>query len=128
MDKFNITYKNKVVGRINSALVEKQNLSDVTLDEIKFKHGVKRFLMDLLAGINIKNNPKRVKILQNGIMNIEYELQDLWGFPRDIKFHKFWELPQCRCPKMDNEDSYPSGYYVINELCPLHGVPDDIYS
>lgn len=52
---------------------------------------------------------------------IEFELQELWGFPMDIKYHKFWERPRCKCCKMDNEERAGTGYYIINENCPLHG-------
>jgi len=121
MDNFDIIYKNKVIGKINSALVETLNISDLTLEKIKLKHGVKKFFVDWLTDLNIKDNPGTAKTLQNVITNIEFELQDLWGFSRDIRYHKFWELPQCQCPKLDNEDRYPFGHYFINESCPLHG-------
>ena len=51
----------------------------------------------------------------------EYKLQDLWGFDRDSRYHKFWEIPSCQCPKMDNDDAYPTGYYTISGACKLHG-------
>jgi hypothetical protein len=51
----------------------------------------------------------------------EFELQKLWGFPEDSKFHRFWHTPKCTCPKLDNDDNYPSGYYSINLQCKLHG-------
>lgn len=51
----------------------------------------------------------------------EFRLQNAWGFDRDIKFHRFWDRPKCKCPKMDNDDRYPTGYYVIVSNCPLHG-------
>lgn len=36
------------------------------------------------------------------------------------KYH-FWIRPKCTCPKLDNDDRYPYGYYVVNMTCPLHG-------
>jgi len=51
----------------------------------------------------------------------EFKLQDLWGFERDRNYHKFWNIPSCQCPKMDNDDVYPTGYYVISAACKLHG-------
>ena len=51
----------------------------------------------------------------------EFALQKLWGFSEDYKFHRFWDMEGCKCPKMDNDDSYPTGYYVTIEDCPLHG-------
>lgn len=51
---------------------------------------------------------------------LEYHLQDLWGFPRDSAYHKSWEYPGCTCPLMDNVDGYP--YIQHRNLgCPVHG-------
>jgi hypothetical protein len=55
------------------------------------------------------------------ITDIEFTLQELWNFEKNINFHKFWETPKCRCAKMDNDDNYPYGYYSISGGCPLHG-------
>ena len=52
---------------------------------------------------------------------IEYELQDAWGFDRNKNFHRHWNRPGCLCPSMDNEDRYPSGSYIYNTGCALHG-------
>lgn len=53
--------------------------------------------------------------------DLEFRLQKAWGFSQDINFHKFWERPRCTCPKMDNDDTYPYGYYTTSLDCPLHG-------
>ena len=62
-----------------------------------------------------------LKAWDNVCTNLEFSLQKAWGFSQDIKYHKFWDRPRCTCPKMDNDDAYPYGYYVISESCPLHG-------
>ena len=53
---------------------------------------------------------------------LELLLQQNWGFPESINYHKFWNRPKCTCVKMDNDDAYPVGYYSINMHCPLHGI------
>lgn len=55
------------------------------------------------------------------LRSVEYALQRAWGFPQSEKYHRFWEAPRCICPKMDNEDRYPSGSYVVMTTCPVHG-------
>lgn len=52
---------------------------------------------------------------------VQYEIQVAWGFPKDIRFHKFWEIPSCTCPKAENINSYPSGYYFYSKDCKIHG-------
>ena len=50
---------------------------------------------------------------------IERELQGLWGFEQNVKYTKFWELPACTCPKLDNSDPiYPHPIY--NYKCIVH--------
>ena len=56
---------------------------------------------------------------------VQFDLQKLWGFPQNATYHKWWYLPQCTCPKIDNEDRYPIGFYYISEGCPIHGGIDD---
>lgn len=51
----------------------------------------------------------------------EKTLQKMWGFEDNETYIKFWQYPYCACPKMDNNDSYPSGHYYINGNCPIHG-------
>lgn len=60
------------------------------------------------------------------LRNVEYALQRAWGFPQSAKYHKFWEAPRCTCPKMDNEERYPTGNYVINRNCLVHG--EEVYA
>ena len=50
---------------------------------------------------------------------IENELQMMWGFEVNSLYHKFWMVPKCTCPKMDNEDWYPHKQ-VISGGCPVH--------
>jgi len=52
---------------------------------------------------------------------LEYTLQELWGFPKDSSWHRFWDRPKCTCPKLDNDDRYPSPVYIINPDCKVHG-------
>lgn len=56
--------------------------------------------------------------------NNQYKLQELWGFEKNIKMHKFWNVPNCTCPKLDNEDIYPSEKYWTNANCPVHNWED----
>jgi hypothetical protein len=70
-------------------------------------------------------NEKDLDVLKshaNHLTQLEFKLQELWGFSQDAKFHRFWDTPKCKCAKIDNEDAYPTGYYSISGNCPLHGA------
>jgi hypothetical protein len=88
------------------------------LDALKDMHTLK---LVIYLDIEQETDPKRLKQLDLDLQEIEFELQDLWGFPRDARYHKFWLRPKCTCPKLDNEDAYPTGFYTTNQECPIHG-------
>lgn len=52
---------------------------------------------------------------------IEFELQEQWGFTIDANFHRPWYRPGCSCPRMDNEERYGTPYRVTSGDCILHG-------
>ena len=56
------------------------------------------------------------------LRDINYVLQDVWGFKQDSTRHKDWELPFCECAKMDNRDNYGTGVQSINLECPVHKI------
>lgn len=105
-------------GYINTKLVAKQNISDERLSLIISLHEQKLAIFAALSS-GVTKPDKTVAAL---LTNIEFQLQDAWGFPRDSNYHRFWECPSCLCPKIDNEENYPVGHYWFNAACPLHGV------
>lgn len=103
--------------KLNEALIRKQNLTWAEVEEIKKLHGLKNDIIKLMRNTV---NDEVLLALSDVITSIEYNLQDNWHFPRNNSFHKFWNLPHCTCPKIDNDDRYPSGFYVYNRQCLLH--------
>lgn len=101
---------------INKALAKKQGLTQETIEKIEALHK-KRDSLEARR-LNCSLDPDSFLILWT--VN-EYRLQELWGFPKNAAYHRFWDAKGCTCPKMDNDDAYPSGHYVINQNCPLHG-------
>jgi len=102
---------------INKELAVQRGLSEQTISDIEHHHDVRDFLVG-----EMKETPREElrELFKDWVEN-EYMLQNLWGFPESSAYHKWWSLPQCTCPKMDNEDAYPVGYYVMNDSCPMHG-------
>ncbi len=102
---------------INMQLANKLGLSNSTIHEIIFWQTYRKSLNHQYARKEISASTYVELWEQN-----EYRLQELWGFPKDPNYHKFWEMSGCTCPKIDNEDSYPTGFYIHTQNCPLHGV------
>lgn len=80
-------------------------------------------LTELIYKADYKSLPnKTLKKIGDEITEIEFKLQELWGFPKDRASHTHWLRPiKCKCPKLDNKDAWGHEYY-INEECPLHGT------
>jgi hypothetical protein len=95
-----------------------------TSDEIRLILSLakdKRKLYKEMYTAALQNDSRKLKLLAKKVTQIEYTLQLLWHFKRDKKFHRFWEMPGCKCPKMDNAEAWPTGYYTISGNCPIHG-------
>lgn len=112
-----VWHKGKETILLNKRLLDQQNCW-TNLDKIKALHSERLHLCDDMIKVKSKI---LLKAMDRRYTELEFKLQKLWGFPLDSKFHRFWDRPKCQCPKMDNDDAYPSGYYVIAGNCPLHG-------
>ena len=107
----------KPLYRLNEMLLIRQKCVD-RLPDIKLQHELKLQIYDWIAE---ETDHAILKEFSTWLTNIEFTLQELWNFPSNQNYHKFWETPKCQCAKMDNIDAYPTGYYSVNMGCPLHG-------
>jgi hypothetical protein len=79
----------------------------------------------------IKESPERY--VEEGvspvqlIKDLEFALQGVWKFTRDIGFHNHWlEIKGCACPKLDNMDGLFMGRgKIISGNCPWHGKKEE---
>jgi hypothetical protein len=78
--------------------------------------------IDLFNRIEKETDVVKLHEMAKEIDDIDFELQDGWGFDRDKRYHTWWyRLPKCKCPKMDNKDRIGTGLCIISWDCPLHG-------
>jgi len=121
-DKYAIKYNGEIVSYINPAMCKKQGLSDDTIKLICEAHSVKYGILE-----NMKNtlvgDTDTLKHYAAQITEIEYTLQRLWGFPENSDYHRFWNVPHCKCCSLDNEERLGTPYRIINKECPVHGQP-----
>jgi hypothetical protein len=112
-----IYFNNKPHSYLNRGMLTRQKAWD-NLDAIKAEHVIK---LNIYAAIEKETDKAALKAYAQNLTDLEFKLQELWGFSEDAKFHRFWWTPKCQCAKIDNEDAYPTGYYTVNSECPLHG-------
>ena len=117
---------------LNKALLDQQNCWE-NLDWLKELHESRLVLEDEIADTVEQraaggNDERTVALLKLSMelyleewTSIQFLLQEAWGFPEDVRFHRFWDMKGCKCPKMDNNDSYPSGFYITGGDCRVHG-------
>lgn len=104
---------------INKRLARERNLSEETIKKIETLHKEREELFIIME--EFVYNRKILMNLYEEWKTIEFCLQDLWGFPRDERFHRFWDIPMCKCPIFDNLDAIGTDYAVYNMDCPIHG-------
>ena len=103
---------------INMELANDIGLEAYTIREIEDLHKYRADIFRISEGCTRDGLQKE---LYKEWMSVERKLQDLWGFDEDDDKIKFWTFPACSCPKMDNNDRYPYGYYIVNDGCLIHG-------
>jgi hypothetical protein len=111
------THRGETLG-INLRLAISQSITFEELCQIVERHKIREDLLTLMEATQDKN---LIQIIFNQLTVNEFELQMLWGFQCDARYHKSWWWPHCICPKMDNEDSFPYQTYVTKG-CPLHDI------
>lgn len=104
---------------INLALARKQGISDEAIYKIMTLQQTRDMLHSSVEKCYWNTNvARKYKPL---LEQIELELQLLWGFEQNLNYYRFWEVPECTCAKLDNNDAFPTGHYSVNSNCPLHG-------
>jgi len=111
-----IKYKDRSLI-LNKSLIDSQNCW-CNVSNIKDLHLLKMQIMDFM---DTCEDNKWLRNLGETLRRLEFALQRLWGFPEDKNYHRWWYHSKCSCPKMDNDDAYPTGYSYISGDCPLHG-------
>jgi hypothetical protein len=112
-----VDHNGEIISYVNPKMLDKQNAWD-KLGAIKLLHVLRHVLHQDMEKIN---DPVELHKHWQSCIQIELELQDLWGFERNVNFIQFWKVPKCSCPVYDNMDNYPTGPYVIDLGCLVHG-------
>ncbi len=102
----------------NPTLANHQNVPQLDRDLIDDLHV---YRASLEAEARETTDPTSLRQLYATWLQNEHTLQRLWNFPPNDDYIRFWTFPHCTCPKLDNNDAYPSGRYYISGTCPIHG-------
>ena len=103
---------------INQNLVNRQKVSGENVKRIVKLQTIRKYFYDF---IELSDDKEEIRRLDRIITQIEFQIQKLWGFPENKNFHRWFDVPKCSCPKLDNADSLGSKFRTINPNCILHG-------
>lgn len=115
-DKYSCFYLGREL-RINKSLAEEKGLTDDALLKIQELYFLREATKDLMAKVE---NLDLLPGLADVLTDLEFQLQDLWGFGRNPNYHNWFDVPRCTCPKMDNKDSLGSSTRYHDGICPVH--------
>ena len=114
---------------INLELAKTRDINNTDIMQIQLLHAERTTIIKSMRGIEPLADGKLVYTVREAaylhycgdLMQIlESELQRLWKFEQDLSYTKFWLLPHCTCPVLDNEDRMGYGA-IIDGGCPVHG-------
>lgn len=108
----------EVLCFLNSTLLERQQVTDEQLSALKMSHQLRHVIFE---GAKSTTEPLKLKMLAAMFEALEFEQQELWNFPRDKNFHRWFDFPGCLCPKLDNAGMIGIDRRIRAQNCPIHG-------
>lgn len=118
IDEITIEFEDGKKTILNKQMLKNQKVTNEGIETIK-----KLMQKDYVLRKNLEKTdcPVVLKKLARDWTELQFKLQKAWGFPKNANYFKFFELPKCTCPKLDNYDNLGTGFYSISVDCPLHG-------
>ena len=108
---------------LNKRLIEQQGISNDDVAELEYLHDVRETLFRRAQNCDPTFAPdlQELQLYADLLESLEYNMQRVWKFPQDSAFHSWWyQLPHCKCPKLDNSDPIYRGRRIISGECPVH--------
>ncbi len=118
-----MTHRHQEGGRetLNPLLIKRQNRTDEDIENIVELHGELHKAFDEMEA---ETETERLQNLAIVVKEIEFRLQEAWGFDRNTDWHSWWfQVPHCTCPVLDNWDYVGTRLSVTTGGCPIHS-PD----
>jgi hypothetical protein len=116
-------YKELSNYNVNIEYLKTLKLKKSVLSKMVILYSDLEFLLN--NGVHVKTDEERKKLVKM-VENIEYDLQECWGFNKDVSFHSYWyRIKGCTCPKIDNADRFGTEVRVYNAGCKFHGEVTD---
>jgi len=120
MDVF--TDNGEYITSLNGTLARKQGITAEDIELLKDTHVMRRIIFNCMEQTD---DPSQLKRLAKMFEDLEFLQQELWKFGADKRFHRWFEVPKCSCPILDNLDCLGSEVDVVDVTCKVHGGQPD---
>ena len=120
MDVF--TDNGEYITSLNGTLARKQGITAEDIELLKDTHVMRRIIFNCMEQTD---DPSQLKRLAKMFEDLEFLQQELWKFGADKRFHRWFEVPKCSCPILDNLDCLGSEVDVVDVACKVHGGQPD---
>lgn len=117
MDDYTVKYKDVTV--VLSRKFIEYHRATANLQKINELFGAKLVIFDEM---NQTDDIGTLQHYDKVLTEIEFDIQECFGFEKNVYFHRFWERPKCLCPKMDNAERWGTPWSITRSNCPLHGI------
>lgn len=106
------------IDNLNTELLIRQGVSEESQEE----------MLEIYDNLDyILKNPQCCVNPVDVIEKLEFRLQELWKFPQDRNYHRYWKfIKDCCCPIDDNKYSYGTPYRYVSAECPWHSKKEII--
>lgn len=113
-----VIYEGKVISYLNPNLIKKNGLNESEVAQLKLLH-CKLYTVHL--SMEAVDDPIQLHHYAMLVEQYEYDLQKVWHFAKSRMMHRWFDVPKCLCPKLDNEERLGTKYRIIVATCPVHG-------
>lgn len=111
-----------VVIELNDRLLKQQKIDKDTCWKIHALHWARHQLINEIKVIDANSNQgSKIRVWADKITVIDFALQEQWGWPQDIKKHRWWELPGCDCNSEQNQRWLGTSKRFMSDDCVYHG-------
>jgi len=113
---------------LNPRLISQQHLTEAEIEIVTELHQELDRAFDQMEKVDIEDigGRKHLRNLAIIVQEIEFRLQESWGFERNENCHSWWfQVPHCKCPTLDNWDHWGTPYAVRRLDCPIHGEENE---
>ena len=121
-DDFAVIHNGMCLTYLNSRLFYKNGLSENDLATIKKLHCD---MYVVYCAMEATDDIVELKRLAGDVEQLEFALQKAWKFHVSSKWHHWFDVPKCTCPKYDNIERLGTKERIFNSECTIHGVVNE---